>query len=241
MKLWTPALFLITATLAVPSRAKSAVVAKPASKPTTQTPSKPVAKSGTSSTATATKAKTQEGPSIPFSRGSMTDSRDGTAYKTVTIGKQTWMAQNLDFASDGSMCFENRKDRCDQFGRLYDWDAAKTSCPSGWRLSSDEDWKELEKTLGTADSAGRLLKTTTGWSTNGNGTDRVGFSAIAAGNSDKTGIFNNLEFAATFWTSSKKFFGDPWHRRLRFDETSVERETSEKSYLYSVRCLKSSP
>lgn len=248
MKRWIPALFLIASTLAFSATEKSKPASKSTAKPATKSTTKPVAKPAPKPASPApTKAEPEEKPvaakppavpRIATSRGNLTDSRDGASYKTVTIGKQTWMAQNLNFAADGAMCFENRLEKCEQFGRLYDWETAKKACPSGWRLPSDADWKELEKLLGAPDSAGRHLKTTSGWSTNGNGTDAVGFSAIAAGNSDKTGVFNNLEFATTFWTSSKKFLGDPWYRRLRFDETSIARETSENSYLYSVRCVK---
>jgi uncharacterized protein (TIGR02145 family) len=245
MKRWNPALLLIASTLAFSATEKAKPTSKSASKPTSAPATKPMPKPAAKPAApAATKPSEKRAsaapqvPRIPTTRGNLTDSRDGATYKTVTIGKQTWMAQNLGFAADGSMCFENRKERCEQFGRLYDWSTARKACPSGWRLPSDADWKEFEKLLGAADSAGWLLKTTSGWSTNGNGVDAAGFAAIAAGNSDKTGVFNNLEFSATFWTSTKKFMGDPWYRRMRFDETSIERETSEPSYLFSVRCVK---
>lgn len=243
MKCWIPALLLIASTLAFSATEKAKPASKTATKPATKPTAKPTTKPATPAASKPVEkavAKAPLVPQIPVKRGNLTDSRDGATYKTVTVGKQTWMAQNLGYAADGSMCFESRLEKCEQFGRLYDWETARKACPEGWRLPSDADWKEFEKLLGAADSAGRLLKTTSGWSTNGNGVDAVGFAAIAAGNSDKTGIFNNLEFAATFWTSSKKFLGDPWYRRLRFDETSIERETSEKTYLYSVRCVKSS-
>lgn len=199
---------------------------------------KPKAKSKTSAQANPSNPKASSEPTLVVTYGKMTDSRDGQTYRTVAMGKQTWMAENLNFASDGSLCYESRKQNCDQYGRLYDWATAKKVCPSGWHLPDDEEWTAMEKFLGRPDSAGRLLKTTNGWSTNGNGNDRSGFSAIAAGNSDRTGLFNNLGFAAVYWTSSHKFMGDPWCRRLRFDETSLARESSEKSNGFSVRCLK---
>lgn len=251
MKRWIPALFLIASTLAFSANEKSKPASKSTAKPATKSTTKPVAKPAPKPAAPApvpakaedqpVAAKAPLAPPVSVKTGSLSDSRDGATYKTIAVGRQTWMAENLNFGADGAMCFENRKEKCDQFGHLYDWETAKKACPAGWHLPKDEEWTELLKVLAAGDSVGRMLKSTSGWSTNGNGTDRIGFNAIPAGNSDKTGIFNNLEFAATFWTSSKKFFGDPLYRRLRFDETSVERETSDPGYLYSVRCVKTDP
>lgn len=242
MRRWIPALFLIPAFLAGPAAAKTKSTAKssakPEAKPKVTAPAKPAAKETPAPGKAAAAPPPPSLPPLHVDRGTLRDPRDGATYKTITVGKQTWMAQNLDFAADGSMCYENRKEKCDQFGRLYDWHTAKKACPSGWHLPKDEEWTALLKFLAGGDSAGRMLKSTSGWSTNGNGIDRIGFDAIAAGNSDKTGIFNNMEFAATFWSSTKKFMGEPLYRRLRFDETSVERETSDPGYLYSVRCVK---
>ena len=69
----------------------------------------------------------------------VTDERDGKKYKTVTIGSQTWFAQNLNYAIDGSVCPEGDSRNCDRYGRLYTWEVAQNVCPEGWMLPDSLD------------------------------------------------------------------------------------------------------
>ncbi len=116
-----------------------------------------------------------DGPSF----GTFTDSRDGQTYKTVKIGTQTWMAQNLNYQTKrGSWCYENSADSCKKYGRLYDWKTAKKACPAGYHLPSNEDWTTLIDYMGGQVTAGKKLKAKRGWNDNGNGTDDYGFYKI---------------------------------------------------------------
>jgi uncharacterized protein (TIGR02145 family) len=45
-----------------------------------------------------------------------------------------WMAQNLNYDAPGSVCYNKDETKCATYGRLYDFETAKTACPSGWRL-----------------------------------------------------------------------------------------------------------
>jgi len=174
----------------------------------------------------------------PLVKGKFTDSRDGKSYTTVVVGKQTWMTRNLDFASNGSACYENKKRNCEELGRLYEWDAAKTACPSGWHLPSEDEWDVLESSAGGPDSAGMNLKASKGWDMNGNGTDSKGFDAIASGHADKTGIHSLRGSSAAFWTASSKMGGGAWFRQLGSDDKRLVHDKGEKGTGLSVRCLK---
>ncbi|PBC73263.1 fibrobacter succinogenes major paralogous domain-containing protein [Fibrobacter intestinalis] len=131
--------------------------------------------------------------SLEVSHGTFTDSRDGQVYKTVTIGTQTWMAENLNYdyneGTAKSYCYRNEPDSCAKYGRLYLWSAAMDSagvfsdggkgcgydttckatepvrgvCPEGWHLPSDTEWKTLFTAVGGTGTAGIILKSTSGW------------------------------------------------------------------------------
>lgn len=95
--------------------------------------------------------------------GSFTDSRDGKTYKTVKMpdGK-TWMAENLNYKMNGSMCYENNAANCSMGGQLYEWKAAKRACPSGWHLPSREEFlamlKSIDENANNIGLGGKILK-----------------------------------------------------------------------------------
>lgn len=81
---------------------------------------------------------------LQFSK--ITDERDGHKYKTIRIGDQNWMAENLRFDIPKiSFCYNNMPENCQAYGNLYPWEAARQVCPTGWHLSTDKDWNILEE------------------------------------------------------------------------------------------------
>jgi uncharacterized protein (TIGR02145 family) len=93
----------------------------------------------------------------------LTDERDAQIYKTVKIGNQVWMAENLNYKTENSYCYNDSTTYCDMYGRLYTWDVAMEICPSGWHLPDTTDWKILVETVGGWNEAGKILKSKTGW------------------------------------------------------------------------------
>lgn len=133
-----------------------------------------------------------------LSYGTFTDERDNQVYKSIKIGDQTWMAENLNYDVEGSTCNGN----CNIYGRLYKPALAATLdnqnnlCPHGWRLPTEDDFliliHENHQLLGSPiDSSAAFLKARRGWretssGADGNGTDLYGFSAIAANGAQET-------------------------------------------------------
>lgn len=153
-------------------------------------------------------------------KGQLRDSRDGQTYRTVTIGNQTWMAQNLNYETEDSYCYDDKPANCATYGRLYVWDAALDACPSGWRLPSKEEFEVLLVAVGGIpdaeevskwNGAGKMLKSVTGWNSkegkSGNGSDAFGFSALPAGAmDDQCGhgyVSDNKGNLTSFWSSTE--------------------------------------
>ncbi len=99
--------------------------------------------------------------------GTMVDSRDNKEYNTVELiikleagitKKRTWLAQNLDYASENSSCYKDEPAFCEAFGRLYPWEDAINVCPEGWRLPTEKDWTEVIDSYGGRNSAGAQLR-----------------------------------------------------------------------------------
>jgi uncharacterized protein (TIGR02145 family) len=97
-----------------------------------------------------TLSETHDTLSVSVKHDTFTDTRDGQKYRKVTIGKQTWMAENLNYKPEtgNSWCLRDSDSYCKKYGRLYDWKTAKTVCPEGWHLPSYEEWDSLENYAG---------------------------------------------------------------------------------------------
>lgn len=131
---------------------------------------------------------------------SFMDSRDGRVYRTIELAGHRWMAENLDHNMAGSTCYQYLARNCEQYGRLYQWDAANNACPNGWELPSEAAWVALGELAGN--DHGRSLQAAEGWlQGGGQGTDRTRFTARPAGMMNQKEEFLGLGGGAYFWTA----------------------------------------
>ncbi len=170
--------------------------------------------------------------------GTMKDSRDGKTYRTVQIGNQTWMAENLNFASKQSKCYDNKESNCDKYGRLYVWSEKMVAnvCPSGWHLPSKGEFETLLENVGGENTAGTALKSRSGWYNNGNGRDEYGFGALPAGNCDD--LFNLEGNIAFFWSSTERSELFAYYLNLNYNDELAGVDYITTIFGFSVRCVK---
>lgn len=163
------------------------------------------------------------------------DDIDGNTYRTVQIGDQVWLAENLrttryrngdeipyartDQAwkneAEGMRCaHEHDEERARTYGQLYNWfavDDERGICPSGWHVPSDEEWNALERALGLSSVDARQegcrgIHAPALKSEAWDGTNVSGFSALPGGDRDCDGNFLNEGDSASFWSSSWSSF-----------------------------------
>jgi uncharacterized protein (TIGR02145 family) len=169
--------------------------------------------------------------------GTFTDSRDGKKYKIVKVGTQTWMAENLNYAAKGSECYENNAANCAKYGRLYDWTTAKKACPAGMHLPRDAEWTTLVKYAGGESTAGKKLKSKSGWNENGNGTNDFGWSALPGGFGISGGYFGGAGNDGIWWSATESNANRAWGRLMGDLNVDVYRNDYDDAFLLSVRCV----
>ena len=179
--------------------------------------------------------------------GLLTDDRDGQTYKTVKIGNQNWMAENLNYAylqptateDSSSYCLDNKAENCNKYGRLYLWSAAMDSVAlyseTGKGCGDQEECSPSYPVRGVCpkgwhlptknefmvlgSGGGYALKSKSGWINGENGSDYYGFNAYPAG--------------------AKGFVGDDCTNALGYDkcENSVDYwSATEHDYASALRC-----
>jgi len=161
---------------------------------------------------------------------------DGNKYKTIKIGTQIWMAENLktthfndgtsieqiskyddwkDLISPAYCWYANDSANKEVYGALYNWYAVNTKklCPKGWHVPTDEEWKALQIHLGDDGIAGLALKEAgnSHWrKPNSDANNSSGFNALPGGYRDYEGPFNLLRADAFWWTSSEsRWYSNP--------------------------------
>ncbi len=196
-----------------------------------------------------------------------TDPRDGIIYNTIGIGDQCWMVENLKYlpsvvgpettsaigsyyyvyAYDGNDVNEAIAHKQDEvniyeiYGVLYNWSAARSACPAGWYLPSDEEWADLEDYLGGDNVAGDKLKDSgvLYWDSPGtDATNESGFTALPGGRFQASfNAFYVLGVRGYWWTDTE-FWNNAWVRSMDYDYSQVNRVAFDKMDGISVRCIR---
>ncbi len=199
---------------------------------------------------------TSYGDQVQFRSG--TFDYDGRAYNFKKIGTQIWMTENLAYLpsvsastvgsdnlpfyyvygnSSSTVSVAKATAEYMTYGVLYNWEAAKIACPTGWHLPTDEEWTILTGFLGSP--AGGKMKGTTLWTAPNTGANNEsGFNALPGGNLFDGVGFNNLGSEAYFWSSTSYNSVDTWFRGLYYNDEDVVRYHDNRSYGFSVRCVK---
>lgn len=170
------------------------------------------------------------------------DRRDYNTYKTIQIGYQTWMAENLNFKPNfGSWSYNNDPNQSIKYGRLYNWSTSLLYCsPNGWHIPSDEEWTQLIDFLGGPSIAGNCLKEvgTDFWLfPNDGATNSSGFTALPSGYFDGSS-FNYLNQNAMYWSSTEFDANNSYARILSFDGPEMAKSVFNKDYGFALRCIK---
>lgn len=178
---------------------------------------------------------------------SFKDPRDGKVYKIVTIGTQTWFAENLNYDTAGSSYYNNDSTLGAVYGRLYDGETAKTICPDGWHLPGRDEWKTLEDFLKPYHAEKLKEAGFTHWGSELHaGTNESGFTALPAGlwvipAGGGTPYFTLLREQTNFWsnTSSGPYISYCYIITTVADEWGGAFEYLEmNASLISIRCVK---
>lgn len=206
-----------------------------------------------------------ESKTISFNFVACIDGSDNN-YKVVTIGTQTWMAENLrtthytngdeipDGTGAGNILGENDPkywftyddviDNVSTYGRLYTWYTVtdnRNACPDDWHLPTDIEWTILTDFLGEMIIAGGKLKEfgTDHWlNPNTGATNETGFSGLPAGGRNYSGIFDAIGSDGIWWSSTEESASNAWYRYTIYNGENVAKSNGTKEVGFSVRCVK---
>lgn len=189
---------------------------------------------------------------------------DGNNYKTIRIGSQTWMLENLrttkyndgtaiPLVSDKSAwiilstpayCWYNNDSTYKNlYGVLYNGYAVNTNklCPNGWHISTDAEWTTLIEILGGENVAGGKLKElgTTHWrEPNSYATNESGFTALPGGTRYTNGLFFTIKTIGYWWTFTGSNVLNGRYRSMSSTNGAVSRNYIDSTNGFSVRCVK---
>lgn len=196
--------------------------------------------------------------------GCANDNKPGI-YEGIRIETQEWMNVNLDVSvfrngdpipeartdeewrkagQEGKpawCCYENKTENGGKYGKLYNWYAVtdpRGLAPAGWHVSSDAEWRNTTDYLGGEDAAGTKMKSSNGWTDDGNGTNESGFTGLPGGCRDLNGRFGYIDKIGYWWSSTEYNTTLAWYRCIDRSPYYVYRTNYYKQNGLSVRCIR---
>ena len=192
---------------------------------------------------------------------------DSNAYRTIRIGDQVWMVDNLrvskfrggamiseitdngiwsglNFTESPAWCWHNNDDTKNlPYGKLYNWYATQgdSLCPSRWSIPTEDDWMTLINYLSDSTTAGGKIKEagTAHWlNPNFEASNESGFTALPGSNRSDTGSFGTLGLVGFYWSSQEDAANTAWSWFFFYDQATSNRDIFDKRYGFSVRCIK---
>ncbi len=194
---------------------------------------------------------------------------DGNSYKTIQIGEQEWMAENLRVShynngdeirnidnqfiwqtiDYGALCYYDNNDSLFQiYGGLYNHltiEDQRNVCPAGWKIPTVEDYNlfkfNIQKYIETAEglSEKQILNAFVDWDKANKGKDVVGFRALPAGHRNFDGNFFSNGLSANFWLSNSFNNGTASAFGVHYKTEQIIDNVLNKEYGLSIRCVKS--
>ena len=184
---------------------------------------------------------------------------DGYDYSTVQIGDQCWFSENCRYLPEVSpesyssttdpdyyvygyegidVAAAQATTNFETYGVLYNWPAVMTAgiCPSGWHIPSDGEFTQLTNFIGSENIAGEEMKSTSGWSNNGNGSNSSGWTGLPGGYRYSGGFRDNGNYGV--WWSASESGSYSWERELVHNFVNVFRNVNVRSYGFSARCVR---
>lgn len=188
--------------------------------------------------------------------------QEGNSFKTVKIGDQVWMAENLNVthfrngeevptgksSTDWQSMSEaglpmwcnqgNDPELSKKYGRLYNWYAVNDPrglAPKGWHVATDEDWKKMTDYYGGEVFAAVKIRST---GSTGTGKSESGFTGLPAGACKGNGAYYGFGTSAIWWTSTEINGQYAWMRQLNYIYCNISSLDESKLYGFSVRCVK---
>jgi uncharacterized protein (TIGR02145 family) len=164
----------------------------------------------------------------------------GTNYSKRMADGKRWTTHNLDVNTMPSYCYQDAELNCRRYGRLYTWESARRACQSlgdGWRLPTDDEWRQLAKHYGgvSADSDEGGKAAYQALLAEGSS----GFNALLGGGRSGDGQYARLEAHGFYWTASEIDPANGWFYNFGRGGLALHRQDGgEKRSAFSVRCVK---